>query len=100
MVYGVAMLGLGIPLAIYAISKHWGAALGSTPMSYNPTWWASTFPVGTCCLGTHTLSTQPAALALGMGWMDTISAALLVLLLVHVMWATIGAAVIGWAKAR
>jgi len=35
-----------------------------------------------------------------MGWMDTISAALLVLLLVHVMWATIGAAVIGWAKAR
>ena len=100
MVYGVAMLGLGIPLAIYAISKHWGAALGSTPMSYNPTWWASTFPVGTSCLGSHTLSTQPAALTLGMGWMDTISAALLVLLLVHVMWATIGAAVIGWAKAR
>ncbi|MBK4174965.1 tellurite resistance protein [Corynebacterium macginleyi] len=91
MVYGVAMLGLGVPLSLYAITKHWCAALGNTPMSYNPSWWASTFPVGTCCLGTHTLSTQPAALAWGLGWMDTVSAALLVLLLLHVTWAAFGA---------
>lgn len=91
MVYGVAMLGLGVPLSIHALAKHWGTALGNTPMSYNPSWWASTFPVGTCCLGTHTLSTQPAALAWGLGWMDTVSAALLVLLLLHVTWAAFGA---------
>ena len=91
MIYGVVMLSLGIPLAGYAIVKHWGAVLGSSPMSYNPTWWASTFPVGTCCLGTHTLSTQPAALEWGMGWMDTVSVGLLVLLLLHVMWASYGA---------
>lgn len=91
MVYGVAMLGLGVPLSVYAIAKHWGAALGNTPMSYNPSWWASTFPVGTCCLGTYTLSTQPAALDWGLGWMDTVSVALLVLLLLHVTWAAYGA---------
>lgn len=91
MVYGVAMLSLGVPLSVYAIAKQWGAALGNTPMSYNPSWWASTFPVGTCCLGTYTLSKQPAALAWGLGWMDTVSAALLVLLLLNVTWATFGA---------
>lgn len=90
MIYGIAMLSVGIPLAVYALIKHWGAALGGTPMSYNPTWWASTFPVGTCCLGTHILSTQPAALAWGMSWLNGISAALLVLLLVHVAWAAFG----------
>lgn len=90
MIYGIAMLSVGIPLAVYALIKHWGAALGGTPMSYNPTWWASTFPVGTCCLGTHILSTQPAALAWGMSWMNGISAALLVMLLVHVTWAAFG----------
>lgn len=91
MVYGVAMLSVGVPLSIYAIIKHWGTTLGNTPMSYNPTWWASTFPVGTCCLGTQTLSTQPAALEWGMGWMNTVSAALLILLLLHVTWAAFGA---------
>ncbi|WKS59801.1 hypothetical protein [Corynebacterium accolens] len=84
-------LSVGVPLSIYAIIKHWGTALSNTPMSYNPTWWASTFPVGTCCLGTQTLSTQPAALEWGMRWMNTVSAALLILLLLHVTWAAFGA---------
>lgn len=94
MVYGMLMLSVGIPLAGYAIVMHWGTALGSTPMPYNPTWWASTFPVGTCCLGTHTLAAQSKGSALlpwDLGWMDTISAALLVLLLLHVAWAALGA---------
>lgn len=94
MVYGIVMLSVGIPLACYAICQHWGTALGGAPMPYNPTWWASTFPVGTCCLGTHTLaekSTNSALLAWDLGWMDTISAALLALLLLHVVWAAFGA---------
>lgn len=94
MVYGIVMLSVGIPLACYAICQHWGTALGGAPMPYNPTWWASTFPVGTCCLGTHTLaekSTNSALLAWDLGWMDTISAALLVLLLLHVAWSVLGA---------
>ncbi|WP_051890915.1 TDT family transporter [Corynebacterium jeikeium] len=94
MVYGIVMLSVGIPLACYAICQHWGTALGGAPMPYNPTWWASTFPVGTCCLGTHTLaekSTNSELLAWDLGWMDTISAALLVLLLLHVAWSVLGA---------
>ena len=93
-VYGLVILSVGIPLAGYAIIKHWGTALGSAPMPYNPTWWASTFPVGTCCLGTHTLaekSTNSTLLVWDLGWMDTLSAALLVLLLLHVVWAALGA---------
>ena len=63
-------------------------------MPYNPTWWASTFPVGTCCLGTHTLaekSTNSTLPVWDLGWMDTLSAALLALLLLHVIWAAFGA---------
>ena len=93
-VYGLVILSVGIPLAGYAIIKHWGTALGSTPMPYNPTWWASTFPVGTCCLGTHTLaekSTNSTLLVWDLGWMDTLSAALLALLLLHVVCAALGA---------
>lgn len=93
-VYGLVILSVGIPLAGYAIVEHWGTALGSTPMPYNPTWWASTFPVGTCCLGTHTLaekSTNSTLPVWDLGWMDTLSAALLALLLLHVIWAAFGA---------
>ena len=85
MIYGIAMLSVGIPLAVYALVKHWGAALGGTPMSYNPTWWASTFPVGTCCLGTHTLAT-----ATELAWIDMTSAGLLALLCIHVALAVTG----------
>lgn len=99
-VYGAAMLSLGVPLAVYAVTKHWGAVLGSTPMSYNPSWWASTFPVGTCCLGTHALSTQGTRLSWNVEWLDTVSAALLILLLVHIAWATFGAVAITWGRAR
>lgn len=99
-VYGAAMLSLGVPLAVYAVAKHWGAVLGSTPMSYNPSWWASTFPVGTCCLGTHALSTQGTMLSWNVEWLDTVSAALLILLLVHIAWATFGAVAITWGRAR
>ncbi|WP_034985780.1 tellurite resistance protein [Corynebacterium jeikeium] len=98
-VYGLVILSVGIPLAGYAIIKHWGTALGSAPMPYNPTWWASTFPVGTCCLGTHTLaekSTNSTLLVWDLGWMDTLSAALLALLLLHVVWAALGARKLSW----
>lgn len=98
-VYGLVILSVGIPLAGYAIIKHWGTALGSAPMPYNPTWWASTFPVGTCCLGTHTLaekSTDSTLLVWDLGWMDTLSAALLALLLLHVVWAALGARKLSW----
>lgn len=97
-VYGVAMLSIGVPLAVFALAKQWGAALGTTPMSYNPTWWASTFPVGTCCLGTHTLSTKTTSLTGDLSWMDEVSVVLLILLLIHVAWAACGAATISWMR--
>lgn len=86
-VYGWVMLALGVALGAYALVTHWKAVLGGA-MAYNPTWWASTFPVGTLCFGTHTLALHgPASCA----WMDTVSACLLALLLVHVVWAAAGA---------
>lgn len=85
-VYAVAMLCLGVPAGIWAVVNHWGALCrpGHLPAA-NPSWWAATFPVGTCSLGTHTL-----AAATGEGWIDAVSAALLVLLCVHVVAATAG----------
>lgn len=88
--YGFTMLSVGIPLGIYALKHHWGAAFGSPRMAYNPTWWASTFPVGTLCLGTHTLATQASLTRWHLGWLDHVSQALFVLLVLHVLWASIG----------
>jgi tellurite resistance protein TehA-like permease len=84
-VYAVAILCLGVPAGIWAIVNHWGA-LRHLPAA-NPSWWAATFPVGTCSLGTHTL-----AAATGEGWIDVVSAVLLVLLCIHVVAATAGVA--------
>ncbi len=86
--YAVVMLALGIPAALWAMTNHWGGLVnvltGHAP-SPNPSWWAATFPVGTCCLGTHTLAT-----ATGLAWIDMTSAGLLALLCIHVALAVTG----------
>lgn len=81
--YAGTVLALGIPAALWALRVHWGTSLAT----YSPAWWSCTFPVGTCSLGTHHL-----ALATGAAWLDGVSAALLVLLVLHVALATAGLA--------
>lgn len=85
-VYGCLMLALGVPLTAYALFTHWKAAFAGS-MSYNPTWWGSTFPVGTLCFGSHTLALHGPE---GLGWMDAVSAGLLALLLAHLAWTSLG----------
>ncbi|WP_297008477.1 hypothetical protein [uncultured Corynebacterium sp.] len=84
-VYAVTLLALGGPAAAWAIVNHWGA-LTHLPAA-NPSWWAATFPVGTCSLGTYTLAD-----ATGAGRVDAVSVLLLVLLCVHVVAAVAGVA--------
>jgi tellurite resistance protein TehA-like permease len=84
-VYAVTVLCLGFPAAGWAAVNHWGALL-HRPMP-NPSWWAATFPVGTCSLGTHTL-----AAVTGVAWVDAVSAGLLLFLCIHVALAAIGTA--------
>ena len=72
--YGWAVLALGLPLALWAAWRHWGSLPGWAP--YNPTWWASTFPVATCGAGAYALSG-------GQGWWAALSLGLLFLLAAH-----------------
>lgn len=81
--YGFTMLVIAVPLGLIALMVHYQAALRG--ISYSPTWWASTFPVGTICLGTHALSGST-----GMVWLDTVSFILLFILLFHAGIATAG----------
>lgn len=83
LVYAWAMFIIAVPVGAFAHLLHYRAIFGG--IAYSPTWWASTFPVGALCLGTHTLS-----LVTGLGWLDWISLFLLALLLVHVGVATLG----------
>lgn len=80
--YGIVVLILGLPLAVWALWQHYRSAWH---IRYSPTWWSATFPVGTCALGTHTL-----AVTTGASWLDLISAGILILLLLHVCWAVAG----------
>lgn len=82
--YGVAMLAVGIAPAVYAAYKYWSATLHWP--TYTPGWWGATFPVGTLCLGTHTLGTSTAT-----AWLDVVSVAFLVVLALHIAIATAGA---------
>lgn len=81
--YGFTMLIIAIPIGLIALVVHYQAALRG--ISYSPTWWASTFPVGTLCLGTHALSGST-----GMPWLDSVSVFLLFVLLTHAGIATTG----------
>ncbi|WP_139024430.1 hypothetical protein [Corynebacterium nuruki] len=85
--YAAVMLGLGVPAAGWALCHHWGALLRPDRPSFNPSWWAATFPVGTCSLGTRTL-----AGATGLGWPDAVSTGLTALLCLHVLLAVAGLA--------
>lgn len=87
-VYATVMLTMGVPAALWAVRVHWGSLLHRPWPPYGPAWWACTFPVGTCSLGTHLLSTGT-----GVGWLETVSAGALVLLCVHVLLAATGAVV-------
>ncbi|AZA12568.1 TDT family transporter [Corynebacterium choanae] len=52
--YGVVVLTLGVPLlawAIYTTVRGWYLR-----MPFSPGWWATTFPIGTLCLGAHLLA--------------------------------------------
>ncbi|MDO5032981.1 MAG: hypothetical protein Q4E25_10155 [Corynebacterium sp.] len=86
--YGGAMLAMGIPLAAWAFVRFWSAVVSWA--GYSPGWWGSTFPVGTCCLGSHML-----AAALGAGWLDAVSLGLLGLLITH--WGACALRFISWA---
>lgn len=93
--YGTIMLLIGVPFALFAVAHHWSSvghyivAKDRLPMPYNPSWWASTFPVGTMCLGAHYL-----AATTDVPLLDTISHCLLFLLLLHLAWAALGGAAV------
>lgn len=76
--YGAIMLSIGVPLIGYALYRHWSVAF---VMPYNPSWFASTFPVGTVCLGAH------------LSGFDGAAHLLLGLLLLHLIWAATGGAI-------
>ena len=67
--YGITVFLLGAPLFLWAVFTSYRAV--ARGMGFNPGWWASTFPVGTCSLGAH-----------AMGW-DGLSIAFLILLAAH-----------------
>lgn len=72
--YGFAMLGLGVPLVLVAIMV---TACGfRSKMTFSPTWWAMTFPVGTLSLGSHYLS-----LNTGFDWLNWVSIGIWIALL-------------------
>ncbi|WP_245670285.1 TDT family transporter [Corynebacterium crudilactis] len=78
LIYGIVMCTLAIPLGAVAHFLFYKAVVkGAT---YSPTWWASTFPVGTLSLGTHFL-----AQSTGAEWLDYFSMYLLALMLLHVI---------------
>lgn len=81
--YGILMCVLAVPVGLFAVVVHYQAALRG--ISYSPTWWASTFPLGTLCMGTHWLSAST-----GAQWLNWVSLFLLVILLIHVGVATAG----------
>ena len=63
------MLAIGAPLLVWAMIRTYSAwAHGA---GFVPGWFATTFPVGTCALGSHL-----------MGW-DAVSIALTLLLAAH-----------------
>lgn len=67
--YGIVMLAIGAPLLVWAMIRTYSAwAHGA---GFVPGWFATTFPVGTCALGSHL-----------MGW-DAVSIALTLLLAAH-----------------
>lgn len=82
-IYGFTMCVVAIPVTLTAVVIHYQAALRG--ISYSPTWWASTFPVGALCLGVHWLSDSS-----GLDRLDQISVFLLVILLFHAGMATLG----------
>ena len=84
--YGEVVLAVGVPLFMWALVVTVRGLRGRMPFS--PGWWATTFPVGTCCLGAHLL-----AVGTGAGWLDYVSVALLIFLLVN--WTVCALASIG-----
>ena len=51
--YGVLMLGLGVPLAAWAVAMTVRGFRRRMP--FVPGWWSLTFPIGTLALGAHLL---------------------------------------------
>lgn len=74
--FGAIMLAAAAPLALYALYTHW-RAVPQWP-TYNPTWWSATFPLATLSLGSHLLGQMHHA-----AWLDSVSAVLMVLLVIN-----------------
>lgn len=56
-IYGSVMLVASLPLLLLALGTVIKAIKNG--MTFTPTWWASTFPVGTVALGAHYVAEQP-----------------------------------------
>ena len=67
-VYSAVILTIGIPLFLWAMYITYRGFKMNMP--YSPAWWAMTFPVGTCCLGTFFLGQN------SWGWIMYVSVAL------------------------
>ena len=80
--YGAVANIVAIPLGALAHFLFYKALLKG--VTYSPTWWASTLPVGTLSLGTHFM-----AQATQLPWLDYASLYLMGLMAVHVVVSTV-----------
>jgi tellurite resistance protein TehA-like permease len=85
--YGVLMLGLGVPLAAWAVAMTVRGFRRRMP--FVPGWWSLTFPIGTLALGAHLLG-------VGTGLTGFLVAGVVLVVVLGGTW-TLCAVASGWA---
>jgi tellurite resistance protein TehA-like permease len=88
--YGVLMLGLGVPLAAWAVAVTVRGFRRRMP--FVPGWWSLTFPIGTLALGAHLLG-------VGTGLTGFLVAGVVLVVVLAGTW-TLCAVASGWAVLR